>query len=676
MSANGEVKRILGTGFWVTPNRVLACFSVESIEESAKLFIQEYLPFGGEEKLKACQLLWSRSTDKGEDMLVLEVDKKEAAAHQVAFLASNPFINQSEQLMAWNYSTSDQVMQRIACQWEQTVSGAGLFAYQANGQGTPTICSGSAVLNRKTGKVIGFISRSKTGKGYLIISLYSVFSWLQEFRFDLAKENRKFHKKHTYWSALLPKGNKVVFFSARPPHLPVKYKNRNNYIKEINQLLQTSRSRVYLYGMRGLGKTTIAADYCQRYLGQYDFIAWCFCGQGIKQGMVKDIIYERLGLSFDREEQELYEYNYRQVLERMEDLEGKGLLVLDGVDDPWKVMEVPVLNNWDVIISTKLNSVKNTYEAIEVGVLDLASARKLFFDYYTREKDSPYIDRLLEAINYHTLSIELLAKNLEQFYLPEANIQWLYERICEGGILSPPAIDVETEYTHAKGEKNFRKIIESIFSYVENLTEEELEYLLVFSVLPSSFVSLHRLCDLLDIVPANLSNTAYVELLKCLHRLHAKGWLEREEHEQGVRYRLHPLIGESVRSLYEPKYKEGYQEKYWNLGAHLLLKLDYSQSNYEVIAYFRFVEAYLYALDVKDMGTIEGELCLAYLFALMELGEFESAFRIAEKGLEILAHLEDDRIEMVLRDLITCCDVLDKIEDLERYQLQLKEYEN
>ncbi len=224
-----------------------------------------------------------------------------------------------------------------------------------------------------------------------------------------------------------------------------------------------------------------------------------------------------------------------------------------------------------------------------------------------------------------------------------------------------------------RAKQHSKRIIEDIFSFLEKLREEELEYLLVFSVLPATFVSVDRICDLLGIHPANVRPAVYANLEKGIQELHLKGWLERREYEQIVQYRLYPMIGKKVRSLYEPLYKEGYQEKYWDLGVNLLLKLDFSKSNFEIIQYFPFVEAYLFALEVKDMGAIEGELCLAYLFVLMELEEFECAFDIAEKGLEILQHLEDDRVVVVLEDLIVCCEVLGRLEDLGRYESMLEE---
>ncbi len=227
-----------------------------------------------------------------------------------------------------------------------------------------------------------------------------------------------------------------------------------------------------------------------------------------------------------------------------------------------------------------------------------------------------------------------------------------------------------------RAEQNSKRIIEDIFSFLEKLREEELEYLLVFSVLPATFVSVDRICDLLGIYPTNLSPAAYADLEHGLQQLHLKGWLERTEFEQVVQYRLYPLLGEKIRSLYEPLYKEGYQEKYWDLGLNLLLKLDFSKSNFEIIEYFPFVEAYLFALEVKDVGAIEGELCLAYLFVLMELDVLEGAFAIAEKGLEILQQLEDDRVVVVLEALITCCEALGRLEEMERYESMLEADKN
>ena len=186
---------------------------------------------------------------------------------------------------------------------------------------------------------------------------------------------------------------------------------RMQELKEIQDKLRAS-SHVFLQGVGGNGKTFLAMQYAWQQRTEYEHIVFArYCGS-FMQMLCDDFSIPIGNLSAE----EVSESYAEKKFNLFRDLcNSRVLLILDNCDFK-DAEEVSKLEKWlklpcHLLITTRMQLSENTEDTLMVT--GLHEAEELFQHYCTRkfqQKEQACIHQLLDYIEHHTMTTELLAK--------------------------------------------------------------------------------------------------------------------------------------------------------------------------------------------------------------------------------------------------------------------------
>jgi len=310
---------------------------------------------------------------------------------------------------------------------------------------------------------------------------------------------------------------------------------RSKTLEELYQLLHQQK-KVVVNGMVGLGKTTVASAYLTRYYEEYHHIVWIT--QNPNSNLIADFTNTaglKENLQIDAQLYAKSEDLYAEILRRLKALHNKpNLLIIDNAANEVlkkQLTAFPGQPHWH-LLATAREKLDGFTEKL-LGFLSEADALILFNKYYTLP-DLTETDKktLLQAIGYHTLTIEILAKTAQKQRYPA---QKLFQAL-------PQDLRANITATHSQHE-NIERImsyLRSIFS-LSGIQEQELWVLLQFICLPTEwhrFDLLQELCTAPDSKEADFFSETLTNLFN-------KGWLQYALATNS--YKMHPIITEVVK---------------------------------------------------------------------------------------------------------------------------------
>jgi tetratricopeptide (TPR) repeat protein len=205
-------------------------------------------------------------------------------------------------------------------------------------------------------------------------------------------------------------------------HVPQGFIGRERELAEIRQRLTAGQNTLALVNAEGgMGKTTLAAAYWQRFHTTYKHCAWLFCESGILYSM-RSQLPEPLGL---REEMDAVadqpEVQMQWIAARMANLPKDCLLVLDNANEADYIRDFERYAaglGWHVLITSRCSKVLTDREAeYPITSLPPEEARRLFRQYHDEAPNPDFpalLDRFLNAVGHNTLCIELFSKHLRE----------------------------------------------------------------------------------------------------------------------------------------------------------------------------------------------------------------------------------------------------------------------
>ncbi|WP_337043768.1 tetratricopeptide repeat protein [Emticicia sp. 17c] len=332
---------------------------------------------------------------------------------------------------------------------------------------------------------------------------------------------------------------------------PSLFIGRKNEREQIRTSLTSSGSLVLINAEGGIGKTTLAARYWHDTLHHYQYNAWLFCENGILEAL-KSLAEElNVNLSGMDETQQL------QALKRaFKQVHDNCLLVLDNANNEpdlhWFRREFAGFH-WHVLITSRCNGVFPSTQELPIRHLPPALAKDLFKHFYNEPTNPQFevlLDRLLEAIHYHTLLIEIFAKNLAELRGAGITLAQFLQQLQTGGLyLKAHSFEINTDYTLAPkhGPATTDEILDRLYDF-SKLAPEQIKLLLNLAILPAEPYELRFLNELLG---QNLPEID-LTLLKTLKELVKKGWLGLVEEN----YRLSPVIQELLLTKHQHLLKQ------------------------------------------------------------------------------------------------------------------------
>lgn len=286
-------------------------------------------------------------------------------------------------------------------------------------------------------------------------------------------------------------------------------------------------------GPGGIGKTSLAARYYHDHQDEYEHLAWVFVEHKLVDALLS--LAPELGLTFAPTSPP--EARFELLIKHMRTIEGTNLLVIDNADEVQQLKDhllvLGGLPNFQVLVTTRL--AKFSFGKMHrIGHLDKLSALTLFHSLYEDFDDSQgdTLLHILEAIDYNTLVIELLAKNLNIFnnsLRKNYPLDQLLADIQQKGLLAlSQSKAVETTYQSKASSLRSatpEAIIEAMYD-ISPLEEREKQLLSIFALLPAEKISFLHLEEL---------NPDIADIDQHLIGLYEKGWIELDKGDKSLR---------------------------------------------------------------------------------------------------------------------------------------------
>lgn len=316
---------------------------------------------------------------------------------------------------------------------------------------------------------------------------------------------------------------------------------RQALIEDLFGLLNVKKNKkISITGISGTGKTFLSKHFVQNYYDSFNHIVWLNCSKGLQDAFTQGNgvkLLDNLGLAdelsmfVDKKMDANTLINF--AINRLSKAEGFNLLVLDNIDESiydfedtidlgvhWKI----IATSQEIIEGFTTFSIPSFYD----------ESKELFYKYYQLEKDDDNLIRLLSAIEYHTLTIELLAKTAKQRQL---SIIGLVNRFVEKGINVVEKANVITKHNKERNltVENIENYLNVIFD-TSSLSSEECKVLANIALLQGNTVN----CDFFEEIylSADEDKKAKDILKHTIDILIRKGWIAVESDS----IRLHELV--------------------------------------------------------------------------------------------------------------------------------------
>ncbi|MEM9549098.1 MAG: tetratricopeptide repeat protein [Bacteroidota bacterium] len=312
---------------------------------------------------------------------------------------------------------------------------------------------------------------------------------------------------------------------------------RTKDLEDLKKRLFEKNQVVLMNGMGGIGKTTLAMVFLTENYDAYDHILWI---TSTSDDFISDFIstpglLEALQLEYKENQRKTFD----SIIIKLKSLEGKSLLIIDNATE--KLHEyrthLPGQPNWHVIVTSRDKI--PFFELKELGFLDEDESVKLFKKHYTRKKlCDEDIKRLVKDIDYHTLTIEILAKTAHELSMsPEE----LNKAIKD---------NMDTDIVVRHSDQKIGKLMSYLTSTFDlsRLDEEEITLLKYISLLPSEYIAYPMLEEALSFTKDTLR--------KVLIRLTKRGWILYNAENDEESYKLHRIILDVIKSKCKAKYSD------------------------------------------------------------------------------------------------------------------------
>ena len=311
---------------------------------------------------------------------------------------------------------------------------------------------------------------------------------------------------------------------------------RSEEMEQIHEMLQEEHV-LFLQGMGGIGKSEIAKGYAKTYGDSYDTVLFAnYRGSVLDMIIGDDIQIENLKRSTAYgEDAETSEAFFKRKLQTLKALTNqRTLLIVDNFDvDYDENLEELINGPYRVLFTTRYEHYD--YPCLPIGpIKDFEEVRKLFTKNFARPiapKDKPVVDEILNLVNCHTITVELIAKQMRASFTPPAKMLEMLQK--EG--MNSGAKEVVKRGGSGKSAFDF---IKDLFE-LSALNEEELYIMKCMCLVPYSGIDVNRLGEYLE-----------MESFDVVNNLIGKSWLMLDEETYFLK--MHPIICDVVKEQLKP----------------------------------------------------------------------------------------------------------------------------
>lgn len=309
---------------------------------------------------------------------------------------------------------------------------------------------------------------------------------------------------------------------------------REEEIHQIAILLEENHV-LFLHGMGGIGKSEIAKGYAKAYQKRYDTIVFArYTDNLLELVNSNEIPIENLQRSMETETPELFFHRKLQILKNLSS--SRTLLIIDNFDvEQDSNLEELINGPYHLLITTR--NEHRGYPMLHIEkIQDFSIVRHLFMSNYGRPlsaQDIETVDEILCLVNCHTITVELIAKQMRASFVKPGN---MLEMLKNSGTNTKLKEKISLENTipdHAA------------FDFIREL----------FCVSGLSETEQHIMCDMCMVPYTGIEVTLFgqfcnLENYDVINKLISKSWLMLDEETDTLV--LHPVIADVVRDQLHP----------------------------------------------------------------------------------------------------------------------------
>ena len=382
------------------------------------------------------------------------------------------------------------------------------------------------------------------------------------------------------------------------------FDGRDHLIEEIRQHFDEGKRALFLEGIGGIGKSELAKQYALRYQKDYSNILFVTYESSIKK-LICDasaIVIENVEPEADEDEDAFFQRKLK-ILHTITD--EKTLIIVDNFDvDGDPDLDALMAGSCRLIFTTR--NAHPGYASIKVeAITDPTVLLGIFEQNYgdsVAEEDKPYIEEIFRQIEYHTYTIELIAKQMEASFLSAEEMLQLLKK----GELQSSLSETVAGRRHRK--TAFGHIC-SVFN-TSSLSDEEKQLMMYLSLMGTQGVLASRFREWAELTD-----------FETVNGLIRKSWVRKEK---GQRISLHPLVKEVVQDTLHPDVENcsRFLEKITDFcfGAWFRTYPENVAVGGNILA----LDEYFRSEENKDIRIFE-----PYNSFLWQVGKFEDAIRYA-----------------------------------------------
>jgi tetratricopeptide (TPR) repeat protein len=409
---------------------------------------------------------------------------------------------------------------------------------------------------------------------------------------------------------------------------------RTQDIKTISEQLRNHGATLLLNGIGGMGKTALANQIRHQIGDRYDHVIWT----NLQNTPDKDekvlrnhLLYSSHQLHRDLGIADVLRNEHDEarkwviLLRSLKQLGSEVLWIIDNAhqQDHNTINSLP--DNCHILLTSRhtIENIPTHY----VNELEKDDVLCLFKHYYPLPDDDHTILDVCRAVGYHALSIELLAKTLNE--LPNKDVSFLLQELNSRGINIKRQQQVWTNY--AQRETYLNKCLLAAFDLGKLMEQSDLHLLLrFFCLMPYQDIAY----SVVEQLTQTEDEEAEDELLHHLQQLSKLGWLKPSQTNWfgsvQKSWRMHTIVQDAVQQ------QLGHDEGLENKVASVLVNTSfqyYEKHPIEAQEWCSFLTAMVKKVDRKIMSIAWCYDALSHLFRTM--GYHDKALLNNQKALSI-----------------------------------------
>ncbi len=320
-----------------------------------------------------------------------------------------------------------------------------------------------------------------------------------------------------------------------PVQSPVFFVGRSADQQALHDLLHTPGHKLFsLSGMGGIGKSSLVRAYLATHQNDYDAVVWMY-DQDKGADIVADDTAVRVNTVEKMKEESLPDYLSRKTGRLRDIISNQHVLAIIDNVEPDHINDLQPLSEigWDLLFISREALPEGLCPALRLAEMRLDELTDLFVRYshveLQTDQDREDLALIINAVFGHTLTVELLARQIAKSYLSLHEAAQLME---QSGLKNLPANRIDYIRDSRVQRIPLTAILDQLVE-LDQFTDTEKQIMKVLSLFDYQGIQINLLRILLNSPDLAVIN----ELESC-------GWL-KVDHKQVM---LHPLMLEYIRT--------------------------------------------------------------------------------------------------------------------------------